>query len=289
MRKFYLVLITAAAVLFAFGFATASAQVIVGLTPTTDGGGVYNTHSGAYANGVSVNQRVNLILPRAFGLAIDTAHHLNFDLRHLSDKNSQIVCVSGTKAVDVNVGNDGGVHPMGTYYTFGASFPNVSVQGGKQITTYPPVAYNTDGTVDTSSKQYFVCYKSFVLEKFSNVSGWHVSVSRNDASSNALGNVYIQDNLCSAFGSESQTYLFPLPDQGSVANLFKGASEDVLGNLTHTTGYDAASKPAACGSNTSWLNDLVVMAIEIDGQPAGRNSSVLTYTIQATNPVTKPQ
>ncbi|HKI55527.1 MAG TPA: hypothetical protein VKB31_00130 [Trueperaceae bacterium] len=276
MRKLFVLISLVAAALFA----TANAQVTIPLTATTGGGGIY-TVSPDGGNSAAVNQTVNLTLPQVYGIAIDDAANLNFDLGNLG---AQTVCVTGIpndkgQIVSDTAPSGVGQYPLGTFYTVGENFPDISINGGAQIAQYPPIAINQEtGAVDLNSKKHIVCYKSFVLEKFSNVPGWDVTVQRADATS-TLGNMWVQDNICSAWGGT--TGLLPLSD-GSTVDLFAGAGTNVIDQTNMTTGAAAAS--CTYGSPTSWLNDLVVVAIEIDGQQAGTTSSTLTYTIQATQP-----
>lgn len=283
MRKLLVMISILGAAAFGAAFAQ-STGVSVALAPTTGGGGMYNTGSAA---GVGVNQNVSLTLPTAYGLAIDNAENLNFDLSSLGTSNSQLACVTAipnSKGQVGDVSQTVGVWPLGTHYTIGGSFPDINVQGGSAVTSYPPVAY-TGGSaangVSLASKQEFVCYKSFILEKFANVPGWTVTVSRSDATGNNLDQMYIQDNVCgAAFGNA--TGLLPLVNGASAIDLFQGGADAAYQNLT--TGGAAESAQCNYGGPTSWLNDLVVLAIKIDGQQAGTQSTTLTYTIQATNP-----
>lgn len=288
MRKLTVLLMIVAAASFGAAFAQA---VLVPLDPTTGGGGTAMT-DGSSAH---VDQTVNLTLPTAYGIAIDDAATLSFDLSNLTSTNGvggELVCVTGipndkNEIVDQVDATTGAVKPLGTFYSIGASFPDIIINGGEEVTQYPPVVVPDSGAIDLNSKRYFVCYKSFILEKFANVGGWNVTVSRSDDTLNALGDMFLQDNMCSAFGAD--TKLFPLLDQGSLG-LFQGATDSrILASLAETTGEAANGAndlTDACGYGdpTSWLNDLVVLAIEIDGQHAGTSSSTLTYTIQATAP-----
>lgn len=278
MRKFMWILFVAALTVFGF----AMAQVSVPLVPTTGGGGTYILG----ANSAAVNQLVNVNIPQAYGLAIDDAASIAFDLSTDWSK-TQMVCVTGL-AVDGTIadqpGPSGGVYPLGTHYTI--QFPNITVLGGNEVTNYPPIAYTGEpGTaINVGSKGDFVCYRSFYLEKFANTKGWDVTVQRTDGQNSgglASTPMYVQDNVCAA--PSAATGMFPLANNDTV-DLFANAPDSVLAIQNMTTGAAAEAGGTVCGQPTSWLNDLVVLAIKVDGNQAGNFNTTLTYTIQAIQP-----
>jgi hypothetical protein len=272
VRKFMLLLFVAA--LATLGAAFAQPPTLV---PTTGGGGVQMTDpSSAF-----VTQYVNVHIPVAYGIAIDDAANLNFDLSQISGK-TQIICVSALATTDLPQ-ETGGVWPLGTHYVNGETFGNISIIGGPQVTSYPPITQNEDTSVNVASKADFVCYRSFILEKFANTPGWDVTVTRNDEQVGLNSTpMYIQDNVCT--DTSLPTAMNPLGN-GDTVSLF-GPNTILASYGQETTGAavaaynDANPNSTACGA-TSWLNDLVVVGIKVDGNQAGTFTSDLTYTIQA--------
>lgn len=276
MRKTMLILFVAA---FSMVGVVAAQTVSVTLSPTTGGGGQYKIG----ADSAALTQTVNVNIPVEYGLAIDDAMNLNFDLSAIANQKGQIVCVSGVPGEGGVIGDvtqpNGGVWPLGTHYQVGETLGAVQVIGGEVINQYPPVAINqTTGAVDVASKGDFVCYRSFVLEKFANTKGWDVTVTRNDVQTELNSTpMFVQDNICADPGAN--TGLFPLVSGATATDLFAGGA--LADYQNETTGAAAAAAGPICGNPTSWLNDLVVVAIEVDGNTAGTWQSNLTYTIMA--------
>ncbi len=51
------------------------------------------------------------------------------------------------------------------------------------------------------SKEYFVCYQTFVIQLFSNFKFWDLQVARVEpATSQGINHLYVQGNTCATFG-----------------------------------------------------------------------------------------
>jgi len=243
----------------------------------------------AYDKGVdsaSVDQTVILRVPRATALHLDVTE-LVFDVTPLdgalwpnatADFAPYMVCVYGSSVVDELVG--GGffgqqqVLPLGTYYAVGPSgWPEITVVNhGGIVTAYPPIQFDSEGELVPGSKDHFVCYRTFILQKFSNGAQWQLSVERTDTNyagrPGALQHIYIQDNPCDTFGAGTGFY-----------ELTTTPLKLVPGSLgTGPTGFRSAVNPARCGFK-SWLDDLVVVAVKVNADYDGDNAAVLRYTL----------
>jgi hypothetical protein len=284
--------LAAAAVTCALGSA-AFAQVTI--APTTGGG------ADAYAKGensASVAQTITLRLPKATALHLDVTNLL-FDLTDLDgagwasravsgspvDFGGKMVCVYGLSDNDVvtqlgdNFYNQKQMLPLGTSYSLTAqSWPNVAINGGGVVNTYPPIRIGKDGELITGSKNYFVCYRTFLMQKFSNGTSWDLTVQRTDDVNRprALKNIYIQDNPCDS--------------AGAATGLYKLGSSEAQGQPLHLvpknlnfgpTGSRTPAARARCGYK-SWLDDLIVVALPVDGELNGDNTATLQYTLTTT-------
>ena len=244
----------------------------------------------AYDKGVdaaSVDQTVILRVPQATALHLDVTE-LVFDITSLdgegwpestTDFAPYMVCVYGTSEFDVEMG--GGffgqqqVLPLGTYYAVGPNgWPEIEVVNHNGlVTAYPPIQFDGEGELVPGSKNHFVCYRTFILQKFSNGSQWDLSVERTDdaAAEGALQHIYIQDNPCDTFGQG--TGFYELGDEPLQL------VPEALG--TGPTGFRSATNPEVCGFK-SWLDDLVVVAVKVNADYAGDNAAVLQYTLATT-------
>jgi len=258
------------------------------LAPTT-GDGPDAIAKNTTENSATVSQTVQLILPNATALHLDVTT-VPFDLTSLDgaawpnstvDFGDQMVCVYGKADTDT-VQPQGPTYfsqvqylPLGTQYVESElGYPYVAIDGGSAVTAYPPIQIDANGELVAGSKGYFVCYRSFLLQKFSNGAAWDLTVSRTDAADNkmAIQRLYIQDNPCATFGAP--TGLFKL-DQGDTLHLVP--TDLAIG----PTGVQAASNPDLCGYK-SWLDDLVVMAVVVDDEYSGINTAELDYTLTTT-------
>jgi len=287
VRKF----ITVGFLALVFGLAVASAQEI---QPTADANQAVNIG----ASSATVNQQVNVTVPPVTALH-NTAGALTFDIGDLGSQGTDWYCVQGptsggqigtlnpaTGDYELGLGSDfygqTQVLPMGTYYS-ATSWPNVTIHG-TQVTQYPP-ANVTDGVLVAGSKNYFVCYRTFILQTFSNYSNYDLQVTRSDAGANQAypEPVYIQGNTYCSYTADAGTGLFALrPGSADPAHLIPAS----LG--TGPTG----AKAEECGQPgyKSWLDDLIVVAVKIDGEHYGTSSTQLTYTlVSADSPLNAPQ
>lgn len=280
LRRIFIILV-AALTMGAIGLAQ-------DLAPTT-GSGEDAIAKNTTTNSATVNQTVQLILPQATALHLDVTT-IPFDLTALDGANwpdsgadfgGQMVCVYGKADTDT-VNQLGGTYfnqtqylPLGTQYVESSlGYPYVAIDGGDPVTAYPPIKIGADGELVAGSKGYFVCYRSFKLQKFSNGAAWDLTVSRTDSSDNAkaIHRLYIQDNPCATFGEPTGLYKL---DQGQSLQLVP--TDLAIG----PTGVQAASNQDTCGYK-SWLDDLVVMAVVVDGEYYGTNTATLDYTLTTT-------
>ncbi|WP_234009245.1 hypothetical protein [Deinococcus sp. NW-56] len=245
----------------------------------------------------SVTQTVNLRLPEATALHLD-ASQLVFDISQIGQQNQDGTwyCAYGRgTGTDVRqqLGNEfwnqTQVLPLGTSYTpVAGEFGKITINAGAQVTQYPPVRTGENGELVAGSKDYFVCYRSFIIQKFSNVGGFKLQVQRDNPGAGAQGNqlMYIQDNPCDFWGDEGGTGLYDLPP-GAKRELIPrrmtvgttGARAAAASKSTSSTDKSVPSRPPTCRANTSWLDDLVVVAVVVDGDRAGDNIATLTYTL----------
>lgn len=262
----------------------AIAQLVV--EPTTQAG------ADAYDKGVdlaSVDQTVTLRVPQATALHLDVTE-LTFDITALdgdgwptsgADFAPNMVCVYGSSPTDVEIA--GGffgqqqVLPLGTYYGVGPDgWPDIQIlNAGGQVTAYPPIQFDAEGELVPGSKDHFVCYRTFILQKFSNGSQWDLSVERADpvyeGVTGALQHLYIQDNPCDTFGEGTGFYELGSEPLRLVP--------EALG--TGPTGFRSAVNPEVCGYK-SWLDDLVVVAVKVNADYSGDNVAVLQYSLATT-------
>jgi hypothetical protein len=263
---------------------TAAAQTTV-LTTTGTGADEFDVGRTA----ASVSQQVRLVVPPRVGLHLDVSQ-LDFDLRDINT--DQMVCVYGTGPDNTDfLESDGWTLPRGLAYTlagdFGTGVNIIEFDGGAaatEVTQYPPARFDDNGELIEGSKAGFVCFRTFIVQKFSNYpSGFDISVAR----SGGNFDMYVQDNSeCSwndfqgqpgGLGGNGVTGFFEVNDGASVDGLLPGVySADTTGNLSN-----------ACGGNDKggWHDDQMIVAIAIDGQQAsGVDRATLTYTITGTVP-----
>ena len=278
-------------------FSSAVAQVAAGPTvaPTT-GGGADAIAKGE--NSAMVEQLITLRLPKATALHLDVTSLL-FDLTALdginwaaraasgaaADTGGQMSCVYGLQNTDAvtqlgdNFYNQKQVLPLGTSYNLSAaSWPNISLNGGGAVNTYPPIRIGANGELVANSKNYFVCYRTFLLQKFSNGTSWDLTVQRTDdvTRPRAIKNIYMQDNPCDTAGAGT--------------GLYKLGGSEAVGQPLHLvpknlnfgpTGSRTGTSRERCGYK-SWLDDLIIVALPVDGELNGDNTATLQYTLATT-------
>lgn len=272
MKRFFLLL---AALAFT-GLVAAQATVY-----TTTGTGEDEFDFGEAST--SVSQQVNLVVPPRVGLHLDVSQ-LDFDLDDINT--DQMVCVQG---VSDDVELSGWQLPRGLYYGLEGDFGtgvNILAWGDgntvEKVTQYPPARFDDSGELIDGSKTGFVCFRTFIVQKFSNyAAGFDISVARTGGNYD----MYVQDNSeCSwndllnnddGLGGNGLTGFYKVDHDSSVSGLLPGVySEDTTGNLS-----------AACGGNDKggWHDDQMIVAVAVDGQQAiGTDSATLTYTITGT-------
>ncbi|RJF71666.1 hypothetical protein D3875_08880 [Deinococcus cavernae] len=277
MRKF----LTATAMLSLF--AAAGAQVI---NPTDTNKDQVNRGTTT----ATVTQTVNLKLPQATALHLDAAD-LVFDISKLKEMDGSWYCAYGlgadqTTQLGADFWNQKQVLPLGTSYTPDpAKFGQIRINAGAKVTDYPP-AIIKDGEVDNATKAYFVCYRSFIIQKFSNLGNFKMTVTRDNPAGD-MGHqlMYIQDNPCD-FWTQS-TGLYHLPNGATRELIPMSMTKGTTGARAAAASKATAGKagtpatPAYCRAYTSWLDDLVVVAVVVDGDKAGDNIATLTYTLES--------
>jgi len=238
-----------------------------------------------------VTQEVQLIIPKATALHLDTKT-LVFDMTQLNgsgwadrarsgapvDFGGTMECVYGLSEQDVKFTDTGSdfydqdmTSPLGTDYApdEDRGWPYIKVRGGGHVNTYPPIRLDSSGKLVPGSKNHFVCYRSFIIQKFSNAPAFEFSVQRNDTTGQGIEHLYIQDNPCDTFGAT--TGLYDLPNNASRQLIPK--------NLQYgPTGTRSAANFPRCGYK-SWLDDLVVVAVKVNADKFGTNTANLTYTL----------
>ena len=268
---------------FGLALALAVAQPFI-VSPTT-GEGQADAYDKGFDEAV-VTQTVILRVPAVTALHLDVTE-LMFDMTPLDgalwpdpdfDFEGKMVCVYGPQATDKLV--DGGffgqqqVLPLGTFYGVGPGWPDIEIlnfvsnEPLRAVTSYPPIQFDAGGELVPGSKDHFVCYRTFILQKFSNGSQWQLTVER--TAGGTLEHIYIQDNPCDTFGLGTGFYELL---EGQTLKLVPTA----LG--TGPTGARSAVNPERCGFK-SWLDDLVVVAVKVNADQAGDNAAVLRYTLK---------
>lgn len=230
-------------------------------------------------NSASVQQNVNLILPPAVALHLDVSE-LDFDMSLLGTDAADYVCVYGRSATDTNGGtfnNQVQWLPLGTSYAVAGNWstssePRIEIRDAAGLVgSYPPAAFDEAGELIEGSKNHFVCYQTFILQKFSNHSGWSLTATRGG---DGAFDMYIQDNTICSFNANQATGFFRIDNGGTINLLPSTLTADTTGNLAED-----------CNQvGKSWLDDLVVIAVKVNGDPHGTNTAEITYTIQAEAP-----
>jgi len=246
------------------------------------------------ATSASVQQQVRLVLPEATALHLDAAT-ITFDLSkldgtdwatrartHEGPDDFNLACVYSNGADrETRLGNDFWnqlqVIPGGIAYTAEfADYPTISIEG-EEVVNYPPLKLDADGELVPGSKDYIVCYQSFIIQLFSNFGYWDLQVSRNDTAPGAIvrpiEHLYVQGNVCSEFGEETGLYA-----------LNHGAAPVHLIPRSLTAGTTGMRVNANCGNtNTSWLDVLGVLAVKVNSDFHGTSVANLTYTLVSSN------
>ena len=269
---------------FGFALAIAVGQGFI-VEPTTGEGQADASDKGV--DEAVVTQTLILRVPQVTALHLDVTE-LVFDMTPLDgdgwpnpvfDFGGTMVCVYGPSETDVLVG--GGffsqqqVLPLGTYYGVAPGWPDIEIlnfvdnEPLRAVTSYPPIQFDDAGELIRGSKDHFVCYRTFILQKFSNGAQWQLTVKRIDGGGlGTLQHIYIQDNPCDTFGAGTGFY-----------ELLEEELKLVPESLgTGPTGFRSAENPEVCGFK-SWLDDLVVVAVKVNADYAGDNAATLQYTL----------
>lgn len=268
----------------------AAAQITI--APT---GGTENDQIAKGATTASVDQTVVLRLPQATALHL-AADTITFDLAYLDgpewDERAfrdatlpaggyACVYVTGNDVVSGSLGPDfwsqTQVVPGGIAYA-AAAWPTIElvyfgngqsgdVAASDRVITYPPIRFDASGALVPGSKEYFVCYQTFVIQLFSNFRNFDLQVARDDATGQSIQHLYVQGNPCAEFGDP--TGLFALPD---------GAMRHLLPKSL-TVGPTGSRVDTACDVNSSWTDVLGVLAVKVNSDLYGDSVANLTYTL----------
>jgi hypothetical protein len=254
----------------------------------------------------SVSQTVSLKLPQATALHLSTTN-LTFNLETLGQKidpdAGKRVCVyaadkntvSGNVADVEEMVSFNGVQtkttkPLGTQYELIAgSWPKIQIADGThggRVESYPPIRLDDKNNLIPASKNHFVCYSTFILQKFSNGIKWNLEVERQDKPTpgitGRINDLYIQDNPCHEAGGIN---LQKVPEKGTKIKLLQrgvGTTGSIVSSYLNATPQDTK-----CGTK-SWLDDLVIVAVKIDGEASGVSTATLEYTLTTTQFPTGP-
>ena len=224
------------------GWRTWRASVLVLLVGLAGVAGAQEVRSvGAGSAEIALAVTVDVGPIAVLGLGADA---IVFDLQALGTEVAP-TCVVGI-GPDAVVGTalDGGdeVAPAGTSFSLRA-WPTIEVAGGSLLTAYPPPPLSTGTGI--------VCYQTFELEVYANVSGWQLGVSRADRSESAPFPTAYVASVCDG---EEASGLLPLADGGR-----RTLREDAEDDRCRTV--------------------LVALAVRIDAAGAGTAVTDLQYTL----------
>lgn len=200
------------------------------------------TSTGTSFASVALSGIVDLRPQASLRLPLDT---VTFDLRPGADPQHVPACVVGTSSGDINTGDAlgaGTVSPAGTTFRV-TPFPTIEVLGGE------PVAVNELPI----GNRAVVCYRSFVMEAFSNAPGWQLTVDRPAAAA-----------------------------EHAIENLYVGAAcraDDGVG--MHRLDVDDEASLVVSPNPGSCSEILVVMAVKPGQEPGGTAIANVRYTLMA--------
>ena len=205
---------------------------------------------------VVVSPQLTVTVPSVAELRLD-ATEITFDLGGALQSET-LACVYGSENPGSSTGIDSldPVFPLGTGFRHGA-YPAITVEGSGPVSSYPPLRFDAAGEALPGSDRDFVCYRSFLLRRFSNLPGWQLSVERpaTDAVAGGIDGLYVRDGGCAG--------------DGGLQGLFRldPGERRVLAN---------ADTAAACPNG-----DVVVLALEVGAVRAGETPAHLVYTLMA--------
>lgn len=153
----------------------------------------------------AIAPEIAVTIPSVAQLAIG-ASTLTFDLG-ADLASAELACVHGPDRGDVFGGSDASgtetALPMGTGFRRG-EYPRIQVEGRGAVAGYPGLAIARDGEMQPGSDEDFVCYRTFLLQRFSNLPGWELTVERDAVQDEGFPErIYIRNSGCTG-GSELQ-------------------------------------------------------------------------------------
>ncbi|MCA1789960.1 MAG: hypothetical protein LC667_08900, partial [Thioalkalivibrio sp.] len=194
-----------------------------------------------------VTQTVTLDIPAKVGLHLDVSN-LEFNLADINT--SEMMCVYGVREDDwplenfLGDGQDSYV-PLGVYYATGQDvYSDITLLGQNgativPLTQYPPAVVPDGGELMDGTKAGFVCFRTFVLQKFSNYdAGFDLSVAR----TNGTFDMYVQDNSACSIFDGGFTGFYRLDSTDPYSLLPEAYRSDTTGALSDRCATNGNSK-----------------------------------------------
>jgi hypothetical protein len=203
---------------------------------------------------VVVSPQLTVTVPSVAELRLD-ATEIAFDLGG-GLQSATFACVYGSEGAGQPSGMDplDPLFPLGTGFRY-ADYPAITVEGSGAVSGYPPLRLDAAGEALPGSDLDFVCYRSFLLRRFSNLPGWQLSVERPTTDAGGIDGLYVRDGGCDG--------------DGGLQGLFR---LDPGGRQVLASSDTAASCPNG---------DVVVLAVEVGAVRAGETPAHLVYTLMA--------
>ena len=205
---------------------------------------------------VVVSPQLTVTVPSVAELRLDAAE-IAFDLGGAL-QSATLACVYGSEGFEPTsgVGTFEPVFPLGTGFRHGA-YPAITVEGSGPVSGYPPLRFDAAGEALPGSDRDFVCFRSFLLRRFTNLPGWQLSVER-PATGGLPGGIeglYVRDGGCDGDGGLQGLFRLDPGEQRVLAS---------------------ADTAASCPNG-----DVVVLALEVGAVRAGETPAHLVYTLMA--------
>lgn len=206
---------------------------------------------------VAVPAQLTVSIPSLAELRLDVAD-VRFDLGE-GLQSSTMACVYGptgsdpVAATDPQLGYQTAVYPLGTGFRH-LDHPAVTVEGREPASDFPPLTMQDGGEPRPRSDEDFVCYRSFLLRRYTSASEWHLSVERPAGDGADLpGSIYVQDAGCS--------------DRSDLRGLFP-----LYAGQRQLLASSESSEPCPNG-------DVIVLAVKAGAARGGESRAHLVYTM----------
>lgn len=208
---------------------------------------------------VLVSPLLTVTVPSVAELRLD-ASEVTFDLTS-SLQSQTMACVYGHEDIDlqgssVDAFGQPTVFPLGTGF-WQSAHRQVVVDGAGAVADYPPLRFDAGGEAVPLSDRDFVCYRSFVLRRFSNLPGWELTVERaaGDEAGDGSTHLYVRASGCT-----------PSPSRQGLHALDPG---------------DRHLLACAESSDPCFEGDVVVLAVKVAAARAGETPAHLVYTLMS--------